>query len=291
VLLGLVDQTPPVQLQEPNGHDNWPITATALVARSANLVEAMLAVQPLHQRLEGTALHRILYEHVTTFAWLAIDPPTRMERWLSSDARQRLSTADDMNKLEGSDPMPPDARQEMERRAKANILPSLVDLAAAVDREWSPRLPELSAPKGRYASFRGMYTGVFREGCAFIHARTYGIESVVSSSGLQVLVGRDEKPFGPVNTFTLTPITPNVATAARAMGSAVPGARRAVRGRRPRLAAAQPSRHRDDHWPPDCGPPCGESPYRRGHLTAETLRQLDEIWPGYGGEAAEAYAW
>ncbi len=193
-LLDLVDQTLPIQLQEPTGHDNWPIAATALVARSANLVEAILAVQPLHQRLEGTALHRILYEHVTTFAWLAIDPSTRMERWLASDAKQRLSTADDMKKLERSDPIPTDARQEMERRAKAKTLPSLVDMAAAVDREWSARLPELSAPTGHYASFRGMYTGVFREGSAFIHARTYAIEPMVSTSGLQVLVSRDEKP-------------------------------------------------------------------------------------------------
>jgi hypothetical protein len=30
---------------------------------------------------------------------------------------------------------------------------------------------------------------------------------LVSSSGLQVLVSRDEKPFHSVNTFTLTPIT------------------------------------------------------------------------------------
>jgi hypothetical protein len=206
-LLDLVDKTLPVELQEPNGHDSWPITATALVARSANLVEAILAIQPLHQRLEGTALHRILYEHVTTFAWLAIDPPTRMDHWLASDARQRLSTADDMKKLDGSNPMPADARQEMERRATAKMLPSLVNMAAAVDDEWSPRLPELSAPKGHYASFRGMYTGVFREGSAFIHARIYGIEPLVNGSGLQVLVSRDEKSFRAVNTFTLTPIT------------------------------------------------------------------------------------
>ena len=26
-------------------------------------------------------------------------------------------------------------------------------------------------------------------------------------------------------------------------------------------------------------------------LTEETLRGLDEIWPGPGGEAPEAYAW
>jgi len=26
-------------------------------------------------------------------------------------------------------------------------------------------------------------------------------------------------------------------------------------------------------------------------LSAETLQKLDEIWPGPGGEAPEAYAW
>jgi aryl-alcohol dehydrogenase-like predicted oxidoreductase len=27
------------------------------------------------------------------------------------------------------------------------------------------------------------------------------------------------------------------------------------------------------------------------HINEETLKRLDEIWPGPGGEAPEAYAW
>ena len=55
---------------------------------------------------------------------------------------------------------------------------------------------------------------------------------------------------------------------------------------------AQPGGHRADHRPAHDGAArrerCAPS---RSSSTTEALKRLDEIWPGPGGEAPEAYAW
>lgn len=207
-LLGLVDRHLPLELDEPNTHDNWPVTGTALIARAANLLAAILAVQDLRQRLEGSVLHRVLFEHVVTFAWLGFDPPGRMPHWLSSDARQRLAMADDWIRLGHDDPLGEAARQEMVSRSRTRLLPKVVDMTSAVDREWPPRVAELAAPAGSFATFRGIYASLFRESSAFAHARIFGIEPLVRGGSLpQVVVCRREKPMASANTFTLAPIT------------------------------------------------------------------------------------
>jgi hypothetical protein len=207
-LLGLVDRHLPIELAEPNTHDNWPVTGTALMARAANLLAAVLAVQELRQRLEGSVLHRVLFEHVVTFAWIGFDPPSRIPNWLSSDARQRLDMANDWIRLGHDDPLYQAARTEMVRRSGARPLPTMLARTSSVDREWPQRLPELAAPPRSFATFRGIYASLFRESSAFVHARTFGIEPLVRGGSLpRVVVSRREKPMASANTFTLAPIT------------------------------------------------------------------------------------
>jgi hypothetical protein len=207
-LLELVDRYFPIELDEPNTHDNWPVTGAALMARAGNLLAAILAVQDLRQRLEGSVLHRVLFEHVVTFAWLGFDPPSRMPNWLSSDARQRLDMANDWIRLGHDDPLDEAARTEMVRRSGAKPLPTMVDMTNIVDGEWPQRLPELAAPTTSFATFRGIYASLFRESSAFVHARIFGIEPLVRGGSLpQVAISRKEKPMASANTFTLAPIT------------------------------------------------------------------------------------
>ena len=70
------------------------------------------------------------------------------------------------------------------------------------------------------------------------------------------------------------------------------GARRGTRRRRAGLAAAQPGRHRADHRPAHDGA-ARRSDAGAGAQARPTTRwqRLDEIWPGPGGPAPEAYAW
>ena len=80
--------------------------------------------------------------------------------------------------------------------------------------------------------------------------------------------------------------------AARAVRAALRRAGREPRRRRPGLAPLPPRRDRAHRRPPHPRP----SSTRRSRaselkLDEETLKALDEIWPGPGGEAPEAYAW
>ena len=82
------------------------------------------------------------------------------------------------------------------------------------------------------------------------------------------------------------------AAAARSMRRLLQGAGREAGRRRAGLAAAQPGRDRADHRPAHDGA-ARRRAARAGNQARRgtALQKLDEIWPGPGGEAPEAYAW
>ena len=78
----------------------------------------------------------------------------------------------------------------------------------------------------------------------------------------------------------------------RGVGGVLRRAGRGARRRRPRVAAAPAGRHRADRRSPHDGAARRRAAGpRRSRLDEQALARLDEIFPGPGGTAPEAYAW
>ena len=77
----------------------------------------------------------------------------------------------------------------------------------------------------------------------------------------------------------------------RGVREAVRRDRRAAGRGRPRLAPPPGGGDRTDRRPAHDGAPRGRRPRRRCELNADVLKKLDDIFPGPGGPAPEAYAW
>lgn len=158
-------------LQSPPG-DDWPPIALGFLARSGALLEAL--TQLVEHNLQGEAqmLLRVVYEHVATFCWLAIDPKIHIAQWREwSDAR-RLRLHRDAQRF-GIEVLTP---TEVKSSEGASPPLSLPQLAQEIDEYWS----EVSTAFRPYSegeddppsilTFRGFYTAVYRKGSNLIHA-------------------------------------------------------------------------------------------------------------------------
>jgi hypothetical protein len=118
-LTALVRPYLPVDVLVDGPADAWPLVGPALIARATGSLEAILALVPLGREADADTLLRSLYEHVTTFAWLAGEPgEERMRRWLKSDCEARLRADEDCRKV-GVKILDDDRRKEFEETAAA----------------------------------------------------------------------------------------------------------------------------------------------------------------------------
>lgn len=162
--------------------DAWPLVGPALISRATGTLEAIFALHPLDREADANTLLRSLYEHVTTFAWLAADPgEERMRRWLKSDCRARLRMDDDCKKV-GVPILDPDKRNEFETTVAAlpNEMPDLLARAEAADNYWTGKITGLLGADTAM-SFRGLYAFAYRRYSAIAHPSNLGLNPVTAS--------------------------------------------------------------------------------------------------------------
>jgi hypothetical protein len=184
--------------------DAWPLVGPALIARATGTLEAILALLPLDREADAGALLRSLYEHVATFAWLAVDPgEERMSRWLKSDCKSRLQADDDCRKV-GVELLAHEKRREFENTVAIlpKEMPGLLGRAVAADEHWEGRIRGLrrSSP----TSLRGLYAIAYRRLSAYAHPSNLGLNAVTLDVGggrkrVQLEECRENMggPFGP----------------------------------------------------------------------------------------------
>ena len=83
---------------------------------------------------------------------------------------------------------------ELQRYAAASTKnpPNIPDRAAQADQYWGPRLQLPDPPD--LASFRGLYTTVYRRGSSRTHATVLGLNDVIRRAGVEVDRGRSGHP-------------------------------------------------------------------------------------------------
>lgn len=202
-LLDVVAQHFPLDVPSTGRHDDWAVTGPAFIARSTRLVQALLALPDQHESAAGILL-RVLYEYVTTFAWLAIDPAQHVPHWVRKDRTERLKADSDMRQF-GRDftPQPNRVAFEAEKAAIPEAWPGLPVMAEQADVHWSTRIKAFSTD---VYGLRGAYVAMYRPLSALVHGMAESLHRVVKD-GPRSCVSRVEvaEDAAEYNAFTSTP--------------------------------------------------------------------------------------
>lgn len=176
--------------------DRWPPIAHGFLARAGTLLEAVTRM--VEQELEGEAqmLLRVLFEHVTTFCWIAIDPEPHLVQWREwADSRQ-LKLHNDAKRFGLT--VLTDAEVTAYKPAKPPL--PLPQLTEAVDNYWSERSRAFRSLEGTadgfpsILTFTGFYTAVYRKGSRLIHADMSSVDRFATMPLLgQVTIHATEK--------------------------------------------------------------------------------------------------
>jgi hypothetical protein len=78
----IAEQIFPTTIPRTGANDEWLIAGPGLIARATRTLHAIHLLKNGGFEADGYTLLRSLYEHVTRFAWLAVDPPKHLPLWL-----------------------------------------------------------------------------------------------------------------------------------------------------------------------------------------------------------------
>jgi Family of unknown function (DUF5677) len=152
--------------------DDWPPIAAGFLARAGQLLEALTALVERGHEGEAQMLLRIVYEHVTTFCWLAIDPKPHVLRWREWANSRQLKVHNGAKRF-GITVLNP---AEVAAYEKEQSPVSLPQLAKEVDRHWAQHstafrpYDDKKAHQLNVLTFSGFYTAVYRKTSNLIHA-------------------------------------------------------------------------------------------------------------------------
>lgn len=168
------------------------VYGAALVARIVGTIEAMLTLGPLGRDADLNILVRSAFEHSVTFAWIAADPERRFVRWQKEDAERRLEAHRDFHRF-GEKLLESTAEAELQRQTNIQYRghpvkrpPNIPQRSEQADKYWGPRLHLPEPP--HLASFRGVYTTVYRSGSSRTHASILGLNDVMTPADGQYVV-------------------------------------------------------------------------------------------------------
>jgi hypothetical protein len=179
--------------------EDWRLVGPCMVAKAAGTLQAMLDLLPARRTVDATILLRSLYEGTLAFAWIALDPPANLPRWLKRSVIQAIKGDDDWARV-GIGVLDKENRDYGE--AKANdqsvpVAPDAATMADQVDRQWGhayPRIAQLTGEPADVVSFRGMYRHVYRMGSGESHYELRTLRPFYTTDALGGVLVHREKP-------------------------------------------------------------------------------------------------
>jgi hypothetical protein len=180
VLAGIGDLIKQVDWSIPkgvyDGEPMWTVVGHALITRMRDTMDSIALLVPSHRESDALVLLRVVYEHVVTFCWLAIDPKTNLEEWWDDAKYWRRKQVEDAAENFGLDDLMTD--EEMSEAEAADRMINLVERSKAVEEHWSQRIPGFRGPD-ELLSLRGLYTVLFREASGTAHATSQSVAPVI----------------------------------------------------------------------------------------------------------------
>lgn len=171
---------------------SWRLVSTAFLARLGDMLRSMQILIEGEQHSSALLVLRTIYEHTVIFCWLAIEPETRLQRWIDNSERERGRAFKEAGELFD---LPPPEDLDMDQAAGIERFAPLTDMASEADRHWSERLPAFRAPEkgpGGILSLRGLYTAVYRRLSRAAHGEVETMDPVVQVTASQIVVSREE---------------------------------------------------------------------------------------------------
>ncbi|MGI8801700.1 MAG: DUF5677 domain-containing protein [Solirubrobacteraceae bacterium] len=155
-LVGLVRAQLPMRFYA--GETWWSIFGSASLVRMCDTVESLIDQMAERRDADAQDLLRSLYDQVVAFAWIAIDPDERHQRWIDDAGAKMFELHTDAAAF-GESVLTED---EIVVAEQAGRLPPMIERATEVDEYWGVRAPRLHT--GDQLSFRHLYLQVFRVG-------------------------------------------------------------------------------------------------------------------------------
>lgn len=152
-LVGIVRRQLPMRFYA--GETWWSIFGSASLARMCDTAECLLDLMEARRDADAQDLLRSLYEQVVAFAWIAVNPDERHQRWID-DAGARMFELHKETAAFGETVLTDD---EVEVAEQAKRLPPMLERATEVDEHWAAWLRMPSE-----LSFRHLYVAVQRVG-------------------------------------------------------------------------------------------------------------------------------
>jgi hypothetical protein len=137
----------------------WSLIGAAALLRMCDTVASMMALMTRHKDGDARTLARSLYEQAVVFAWVAIDPQTRLDRWRGQALKDELARHNEAVPY-GQQIL---SASEIARAKAAAELPKVEPMARELDTYWPGRVAGLHPP-GDLLSFHGMYQLLYRIG-------------------------------------------------------------------------------------------------------------------------------
>jgi hypothetical protein len=182
-LLALVEPRYPLVVADGQVSANpWLVVGPSLIARAVSTVRSIRHLSSLQKDADPLSLLRDLLEIVFTFAWLAADPPARIDAWEKADMASRLQVDDDAKRFV-HDVLEPGFRADLEAKIVGRpSYPSLLDRAQQADEYWSSRLAEVVGDEAADL-FRRLYAVHFRYASGFTHSLPIAVNRLVEEAG------------------------------------------------------------------------------------------------------------
>jgi hypothetical protein len=194
-LCSLVESRLPLTVESDGSQDDWSVVGpTILVAATRHLRAIAYLQETFPSRVIGWQLLRSLFEYVTTYAWVTVDPVTRAPQWLKYDYEYRLKLANDFRQL-GEEFVEEVERQQIEGALPGVVaMPDLLSRTRTADEAWAEPLQTLDGylPEEN-RSFRRLYPLIYRNGSQFTHPSSHVVERFVTRGGDHHLVVGEEK--------------------------------------------------------------------------------------------------
>jgi hypothetical protein len=146
---------------------------------------------------------RSLFETTARFAWIAVEPTTRMPRWLKWDRDHRLNAQQALADVGDPIHMPDDALAVFKRESDAadRGMPNLKVITAEADSHWSHVIESHGTPSSRFG-LAGLYRVLYAHTSAVGHGNAIALQNFVTSGGPHIrvvvageLIG-DDQPYG-----------------------------------------------------------------------------------------------
>jgi Family of unknown function (DUF5677) len=150
----------------------WDAHCAAMISRMTDSVESIAALIRADRAVDAGALIRVLYEAVTKFCWIAVDPDVRYAPWQADAIAWDRKLVNDA-RAHGVELETPVVDEDA-LGVPVVEMPPMVQLAKEVDEHWGGQLVGFEAAGhglGSLVTFRELYVPLYRTLSEAVHSR------------------------------------------------------------------------------------------------------------------------